>query len=145
MSVSTPSDPTVPIMQRIRSMPLAEALRLARSTDAQERIALERMHGKLAWEALLRNPSLTIPEVLRIAGMGALPSQLLDLIVGNAAWLSNDQVRKCLLGNRSLKGQNVMTILRMLSKADLDMASKQTAYPYGVRDTAKRLRAAMGK
>lgn len=127
------------VMQRVRSMPTAEAMRLARSPDVQERVALERIHGKLAWEPLLRNPGLSIPEVLRIAAMGMLPGPLLDLIVANAAWVSNEQVRRVLLGNRALKGQNVMTVLRYLPKSELELATKQTAYSWAVRDTARRL------
>jgi hypothetical protein len=130
---------TQTLMQRIRAMPLAEALRLARSPDPQERIALERLHGKLAWESLLRNPGLSIPEVVRIAGMGAIPFGLLDIIVANPAWLSNDQVRRTLLANRALKGQNITTILRMLSKSELELATKQTAYSSTVRETARRM------
>lgn len=140
MTASSPAvDQTHSVTQRVRSLPTAEALRLARSPDVQERIALERVLGKLAWEPLLRNPSLSIPEVLRIAGMGMLPGPLLDIVVSNAAWLSNEQVRRVLLANRSLKGQNVMTVLRHLPKSELEMATKQTAYSHAVRDGARRL------
>jgi hypothetical protein len=126
-------------MSRIRAMPLAEAMRLARSGDVQERIALERLHGKLVWEALLRNPSLSIPEVIRIGGMGMLPSPLLDLILGNPAWLSNEQVRRTLLANRALKGSGITTILRYLPKPELELVLKQTAYSWAVRDAARRM------
>jgi hypothetical protein len=139
MTTNPNSDQTQPIMQRIRAMPTAEAMRLARSPDSQERVALERIHGKIAWEPLLRNPGLSIPEVLRIAGMGTLPGPLLELIVGNAAWVSNDQVRRVLLANRALKGQSIMTVLRYLPKSELELAVKQTAYPWAVRDAAKRI------
>jgi hypothetical protein len=139
MTTGTGSDQNVSIIQRIRAMPTAEAMRLARSPDSQERIALERIHGKLAWEPLLRNPGLSIPEVLRIASMGMLPGPLIDIICGNAAWLSNEQVRRVLLANRALKGQNVMTVLRYLPKSELELAVKQAAYSWAVRDTARRL------
>lgn len=139
MTSSGGTDQTQPLMQRIRQMPTAEAMRLARSPDSQERIALERIHGKLAWEPLLRNPGLSIPEVIRIAGMGTLPGPLLDIIVANPAWISNEQLRRVLLANRALKGQNIMTVLRFLSKPDLELAVKQTAYSWAVRDGARRL------
>jgi len=139
MTTKPDSDQNQPIMQRIRAMPTAEAMRLARSPDAQDRVALERIHGKLAWESLLRNPGLTIPEVIRIAGMGTLPGPLLDLIVANPAWVSNEQVRRILLANRALKGQNIMTVLRYLPKQELELAMKQAAYSWAVRDAAKRI------
>lgn len=137
--MSAPEDKSQNLMQRIRSMPLAEAMRLARSTDQQERVALERLHGKLAWEALLRNPSLTAPEVARIAGMGTLPAPLMDLILANPSWLSNEQVRRAILANPVLKGQGIQAVLRYLSKSDLELCIKQTAFPYAVRMAAKRM------
>ena len=137
--MSAPEDKTQNLMQRVRAMPLSEAMRLARSSDQQERVALERLHGKLAWEPLLRNPGLSSPEVARIASMGTLPAPLMDLIISNAAWLSNDLVRRAILANPVLKGQGVTTVLRYLSKTDLELCVKQTAYPYNVRTTAKRL------
>ena len=142
--MSTP-DQSQNLMQRIRAMPIAEALRLARSPDPQERVALERLHGKLAWESLLRNPGLSIPEVTRIAGMGMISSALLDLIVGNPAWISNEQVRRTLLANRALKGQNITAVLRLLSKNELELATKQTAYSSTVREVARRMMGAASK
>ena len=132
-------DKTQNLMQRVRMMPLSEAMRLARSSDQQERVILERLHGKLAWEALLRNPGLSSPEVARIASMGTLPSPMMDLILANPAWLSNDLVRRAVLANPVLKGQGVTIVLRYLSKSDLELCVKQTAYPYSVRTTAKRM------
>ena len=41
------------------------------------------MYGKNVWEALLRNPRLTAPEVARIARMGQLPRPLIEIIVGS--------------------------------------------------------------
>lgn len=126
-------------MARIRALPLADALKLARSPDVQERVALERAHGKLAWEALLRNPGLSVPEVMRIAGNGTLPGPLMDLIVSNPSWLSNEQVRRTLLANPALKGQNVTSVLRHLPKNELELVLKQSAYPWAVKEAARRL------
>jgi hypothetical protein len=134
-----PDQQSTSAIARIRALPLAEALRLARSPDIQERVALERTHGKLAWESLLRNPSLTIPEVIRIANMGTLSGPLIDIIVSNPAWLTNEQVRRALLANRALRGQNITTVLRSLPKAELELVLKQAAYSGTVREAARRL------
>jgi hypothetical protein len=139
MAGNEPKDAQQSTMQRIRSLPMGEALRLARSPDVQERIALERLHGKLAWEPLLRNPSLSIPEVLRIASVPMLPPGLLDIILHNPAWLSNEQVRRTLLGNRSLKASEVTRILRCVPKRELELMIKQTTWPHAVREAARRL------
>ena len=89
----------------MRSLGLAEAMRLARSGSQTERMILERTFGKLVWEALLQNPSLSIPEVARIAGNGTVPQPVLEQIVANPGWVRSDEVRKRLLGNPRLRGQ----------------------------------------
>ena len=50
-------------LERVRRMSAAEQLRLARTGERDERIALERVLGKVVWEGLLHNPRITTPEV----------------------------------------------------------------------------------
>ena len=84
--------------QRAPARPDARAADQGRAEgEVSERIMLERMYGKNVWEALLRNPRITGPEVARIARMGALPRTLLELIVGNGGWLQIPEVRRALL------------------------------------------------
>ena len=61
------------------------------------------------------------------------------LICANAGWLSNEQVRRTLLANSALRGQNMMTVLRQLSKSELELATRQTAYSPAVRHAARQL------
>ena len=120
-------------------MTLAQQIKTASSSDPQERILLERFYNKNVWEPLLRNPRLTPPEVSRIARMGTLPRVLLEIIVNNGSWLQVPEVRRALLGNPRLGTDQILRVLRMLPKHELKLASTQTAYPYSVRDAAKRL------
>jgi hypothetical protein len=139
MTVAAPPDRAVSLQARIRSLSLADALRLARTGDLAERVLLERLHGRLVWEALLRNAGLTPPEVARIAGMGTLPGPLVEVIVANPGWLANEHVRRALLSNPALRGQAVVQVLRALPRHELELAPKQTAYPSTVRELARRL------
>ena len=125
--------------ERIRGLTLAQQIKTASSSDPQERILLERFYNKNVWEPLLRNPRLTPPEVARIARMGTLPRPLLEVIVNNGAWLQIPEVRRALLGNPRLGVDQITRVLRMLPKHELKLASTATAYPYAVRDVAKRL------
>ena len=104
-----------------------------------DRILLERIYGKLVWEALLRNPRITAPEVARIARMGALPKPLLEIIVGNSAWLQVPEVRRALLGNPRLAPEMIGRVLRLLPKHELKLVPAQLAYPAPVRDVARRM------
>ena len=125
--------------ERVRGLTLAQQIKTASSSDPQERILLERFYNKNVWEPLLRNPRLTPPEVARIARMGTLPRVLLEIIVNNGSWLQIPEVRRALLGNPRLGTDQILRVLRMLPKHELKLASTQTAYPYSVRDAAKRL------
>jgi hypothetical protein len=127
------------VFQGLRNLSVVEQLKIARDGEIHERMALERIYGKTVWEALLRNPRVTHPEVARIARMGALPRPLLDLIVGNTAWLRSPEVRRALLGNLRLGADQVPRILRLLPKHELRMVPAQSAYPSPVREAARRM------
>ena len=91
------------------------------------------------WEALLRNPRLTAPEVARIARMGMLPRPQLEVIVNNGGWLQIPEVRRALLANPRLGTDQIQRVLKLMPKHELKVAATQTAYPHAVRDAAKRL------
>ena len=131
--------PPLHVYERLRRLPLAEQHRLARSGRLNERVALEKLHGKNVWEALLQNNSLTAPEVARIAKKGTLPKPLLDQIAGNTAWLGSNIVRRALLANHKLSQAAAQKILGLLNKSELAAVPMQTAYPERVRAAAKRL------
>jgi hypothetical protein len=125
--------------ERVRNLSVAEQLRLAQRGEHQERVLLERLYGRTVWEALLRNPRLTAAEVARIARMGALPKPLLEIIVGNAAWLQVPEVRRALLTNPRLASEMIPRVLRLLPKHELKLVPAQLAYPSAVRDVARRM------
>jgi hypothetical protein len=128
-----------PAHERLRNLPVAEQIKLALKADTAERILLERIYGKGVWEPLLRNPRITPPEVARIAKMGSLPRPLLELIVGNGAWLGVPEVRRALLANPRLSTDVVPRILRLMPKHELKLVPTQTAYASGIREHARRM------
>jgi hypothetical protein len=127
------------VFERLRHLTVVQQLKVAREGEVHERMALERIYGKTVWEAILRNPRCTHPEVARIARMGSLPRPLLELIVGNTAWLRSPEVRRALLANLRLGADMIPRILRLLPKHELRLVPNQTAYPSAVRDAARRL------
>lgn len=127
------------VHERLRGLTLVQQVKIAHHGEVSERIVLERMYGKTVWEPLLRNPRITGPEVARIARMGALPRTLMELIVGNGAWLQIPEVRRALLTNPRISADQIIRLLRLLPKHELKLAASQTAYSNAVRDAAKRL------
>ncbi len=128
-----------PVHVRVRNLSMAEQMKLAHQGEQQERILLERLYGKTVWEALLRNPRITAPEVARIARMGALPKPLLEIIVSNSGWLQIPEIRRALLGNPRLAPEMIIRVLRLLPKHELKIVPGQLAYSAAVRDVARRM------
>lgn len=125
--------------ERLRNLPLHEQVKLAKKGGVTERVLLERTYGKNVWEPLLRNPALTAPEVARIARMGSLPRPLLEIIFGNGGWLQIPEVRRALLSNPRLGTDQIIKLLRMLTKQELKLATMQTGYSMAVRSQAKTM------
>lgn len=123
--------------ERLRGLTLVQQLKVARDGEMAERILLERIYGKAVWEALLRNPRVTGPEVARIARMGSLPRPMIELIVANGAWLQIPEIRRALLSNPRLGADQIQRVLRLMPKHELKLATIQTAYPMAVRNTAR--------
>lgn len=127
------------VQERLRGLSIAEQLRVARDGTITERVVLERIYGKAVWEALLRNGHLTVPEVSRLARMGTMPRPLLELVLGNPAWMQVPQVRRALLSNPRLSQDMVHKVLALLPRGELELVPEITAYPAAVRMAAKAL------
>lgn len=127
---------------KLRNLPQAERMKIARGGSLDDRTLLERIYGNLVWEPLLRNPKITVPEVARMARKGTMPRPLLELIVDNEQWIRQSVVRRALLSNPRLSPEGAAKVLRTLSHRELKLIPQQTAYPPSVRTVAQRL---MGK
>jgi hypothetical protein len=125
--------------EKLRNLNAAQQIKLARSGELAERIALERLYGKQVWEALLHNPRLSLPEVARIARKGTVPKPLLDVILENNAWLKAPAVRRALLSNPKIGADAILKLLRLTPKHELKILEKSTAYGPAVREAARKL------
>jgi len=127
------------VHERVRQLSLREREAMGRSGTLAERVALERAFGGSVWEALLQNPQLTAPEVARIAKNGSLSVPLVGVIVSNASWLASGEVRRALLGNPRVSGQNLERVLRAFPRGELKQVAQMSAYRSEVRSAAQRL------
>lgn len=127
------------VQERLRGLSVVEQLRVAREGSIEERVVVERLYGKIVWETLLRNTRITVPEVARLAKLGTLPRPLLELIVGNPAWLQVPQIRRALLSNPRLTPEMVQRILALLPREELKLVPQASAYPPAVRAAAKAM------
>jgi hypothetical protein len=127
------------VQERLRNLSGAEQLKVARAGNPTERMVLERLYGRTVWEPLLKNPRITLPEVIRIAGMRSLPRPQLELIAGNQGWLTAPQIRRALLRHPKISRELILKVLRVTPRHELRTVPKQTAYPSLVRDLARQL------
>ncbi|MCA9583387.1 MAG: hypothetical protein KC416_16420 [Myxococcales bacterium] len=127
---------------RIRKLTGAQAVKLARTANLEERVMLERIFGKTVWDVLLQNPRMTIPEVARIAKKGTVPRITLETIVNNNTWLAAGPVRRALLTNPRLAEDSIMKVIRMMPAHERKLLGSQRGYSMAVRAAAKKL---MGK
>ena len=124
---------------RMRNLEIGERLRIARGSNQEQRVLLERIYGSSVWEPLLRNPKITVPEVARIAKKGTISRPLIDLICENEQWIHQSIVRRALLANPRLGPESAMKVLRTLPQRELKLVPHQRAYPATVRSAAARL------
>lgn len=127
------------VIEKLRKLKRGEQIRMARSGEQPQRVALERLLGKDIWEPLLHNPKITIPEVARIARKGTCPTPLLDLIVDNKSWAKSPPIRRALLTNPRLSHGAARRVLSMAPKPELRVAAKQMAYPAAIRELARKM------
>lgn len=133
------SVPPKPLHERLRGLSVPEQRKIAGSRDVNERIQLERIYGKTVWEPILRNPLVTVPEVVRIAKMGSLPQPLFDIIGANNAFLKVPQVRRALLSNPKTPHSLVDKVLRLAPRQELKLIPQQPSYTRVVKEKAKKL------
>jgi hypothetical protein len=146
-TLPAPSDRAVSIdlqsgasrQERLRHLTLPQQLKLARTGELADRVAIERLYGKQVWETLLHNSRLSIPEVARIARKGTVPKPLLELILENGAWVKADAVRRALLSNPKIGSDAILKLLRATPKHELKLIEKGTAYGPSVRESARKL------
>lgn len=134
-----PSDDTPEKMQsawdRMRGLSQMEKLLLAVKADRGERALLLQDNDQRVLLSLLRNPRLTVDEVVRLAKSSSLNFQIADVIMKTGQWMGNLDVRLALIHNPKMPPAFALRILptlpesevRAIARAGTNMALKQAA------------------
>jgi hypothetical protein len=120
---------------RLRGLSQMEKILLAVKAERSERAILAQDNDPRVLLSLLRNPRLTVDEVVRVAKSSFLTFQIADVIVKASQWMGNLDVRVALIHNPKTPPAFSMRILptlpegeiRAIARAGTNMALKTAA------------------
>ena len=120
---------------RVRQQSQMQKIMLAARADRTERAVLVQDNDPRVLLSVLRNPRLTVDEVVRIAKSSFINFQIVDVIMKTAQWMANLDVRLGLIHNPKTPQAFALRILptlpdtevRAIARAGTNMALKQAA------------------
>lgn len=120
---------------RMRGLSQIEKILQAVKADRQERALLLQDNDPRVLLSLLRNPRLTIDEVVRLSKSSFLTFQIADVILKSGPWSGNLDVRVALIHNPKTPPAFALRILptlpdsevRVVARSGTSMALKQAA------------------
>lgn len=128
-------DATQNAWDRVRGQAQMQKILLAVKADRTDRAVLLQDNDPRVLLSVLRNPRLTIDEVVRLAKSSFLNYQIVDAIMSNAQWMASLDVRLALIRNPKTPQAFALRILptlpdsevRAIAKGGMNMALKQAA------------------
>ncbi len=141
----TEAEPPVPpeqrsVWDRLRSLSRLEKLLLAPKADRVERAILAQDNDPQVLYTLLKNPRLTVDEVIRIAKSPFLTYQTVEVIMKSTQWLANLEVRVALIHNPKTPPLFAIRILPTLPESEVRTISRGAATSQLLKQAAlKRL------
>jgi len=111
--------PETNIWERMRAMTQTEKLLLAVKADRSERAVLLQDNDPRVLLSLLRNPRITVDEVVRVAKSSYLNVQIADVISKTGQWMSSLDVRLGLIHNAKTPPPLALRILSTLPDSEV--------------------------
>ena len=134
---------TTTLWQRLREMTPPQKILLAPKADRVTRALLVQESDAQVLFALLKNPRLSIDEVVRVAKSSYLSFQAAELILRTSTWASNLDVRLALVHNPKLPVPFALRLLATLPDNEVRAIAKGAATSMPLKQAAlKRLHGA---
>jgi hypothetical protein len=128
------------LWDRLRSLPRTEKLLLAARADRTERLVLVQDNDPQVLYALLKNPRITVDEVVRVARSAYLTYQTAELILKTSQWSASPEVRVALVHNPKTPQAFALRILPTLPEAEIKTIARGAATSMALKQAAlKRL------
>jgi len=128
------------LWDRLRSLSRTEKLLFAAKADRTERLVLVQDNDPQVLFALLKNPRITVDEVVRVAKSAYLTYQTAELILKTSAWTASPEVRVALVHNPKTPQAFALRILPTLPEAEIRTIARGAATSMALKQAAlKRL------
>ena len=131
---------TVSDWDRVRALPRTEKLLLAPRADRSERLVLLQDNDPQILFALLKNPRLTVDEVVRVAKSSYLSYQSAEVILKSSSWSASVEVRLALVHNSKTPLAFALRLVPGLPEAEVKAIARGAATSMALKQAAlKRL------
>ena len=125
---------------RVRALPRTEKLLLAPRADRGERLVLLQDNDPQILFALLKNPRLTVDEVVRVAKSSYLSYQSAEVILKSSSWSASVEVRVALVHNPKTPLAFALRLVPGLPEAEVKAIARGAATSMALKQAAlKRL------
>ena len=125
---------------RLRGMSRTEKLLHAARAERSDRLILVQDKDPQVLYALLKNPRLTVDEVVRVAKSAYLTYQTAELLLKTSQWAASVEVRTALVHNAKTPPTFALRILPSLPEAEIKAIARGAATSMALKQAAlKRL------
>ncbi len=129
----------------VRSMSVAEKIRLAMLGSKSARRLLVRDTNKAVLRAVVQSPKIREDEVLALAQDRTLPEEIIRMILGRRDWMKSYPIRLALCQNPKTPVARALRLLETLQDRDLRQIARSRNVPAPVAAGATRILARRGK
>lgn len=134
------SERNQPLVERLREMPRVQKIIFAAKADRTERAFLLQDNDPQVLTSLLKNPRITIDEVIRVAKSSFLSYQVAELIMKTSQFMASVDVRIALIHNAKTPPPFALRLLPTLPDSEVRAIAKGGATSMQLKQAAlKRL------
>jgi hypothetical protein len=127
------------LWDRVRALSHLERRMLAPKATRQERAILTQDSDSVVLNALLKNPRITIDEVVRVAKSAFITYQTVDVMMKTTQWNSNLDLRVALIHNAKTPQTFCMRILPTLPESEVRVISRGAATSMALKTAALKI------
>lgn len=124
------------VWDRLRALSPTEKRMFAPKAERQERVLLTQDNDPQVLYGLLKNPRITVDEVVRVAKSPYLSFQTAELMLKNTQWMANLDLRITLVHNPKTPPAFAMRILPTLPESELRNIARGAATSMALKTAA---------